>query len=201
VSTDAPDWKALADLLVTRRVQLHPQYKNRRKFVADTHSGSSESWYRMITSIETGTRDNYGRETLAAMEVAYQLEPGSLIRSVRSGMLEPKKHEALVPQGPGEASAHEPAALEIERKVLEDLRTQAEADDKTIGDVLVERGLATPDELTLSEAKQRDRLVKEILDSDLSEDTKNAILLDYVQRRRYHFQKAGLTENVELHKK
>ncbi|MEU8151690.1 hypothetical protein [Nonomuraea sp. NPDC048901] len=196
MSTDAPDWKALGDLLVIRRVQLHPQYKNRRKFVADTHSGSSDSWYRMITSIETGARDNYGRETLAAMEVAYQLEAGSLARTLRTKVLEPRRREALVPQGAG-ALALEPSASETERRVLDVLRAQAEASDKSIGDILVERGLATRDELTLSEEKRGDRLVDDILQSNLPEETKDRILVDYVGRRRHHFRKEGLIEDPD----
>lgn len=197
MSTDAPDWKALGDLLVTRRVQLHAQYKNRRKFVADTHGGGSEaSWYRMITSIETGNRDNYGRETLAAMEVAYQLEPGSISRSLRTGVLEPKKQEAMAAVR-GSTLAHEPPASAVERQVLEELRAQAEATDRSIGDILVERGLASPEELTLSEEKRGDRYVKDILESNLPEDTKNRVLMDYVGRRRHHYRERGLIENVE----
>lgn len=87
------------------------------------------------------------------------------------------------------------------KEAVEELREIAREQDKTIGDLLVERGLATPDELTLSDAKVHDPIVEEILASDLSEETKNSILLDYAERRRYHFRKAGLTENVESHKK
>ena len=193
MSTDAPDWKALGDLLVTRRVQLDSQYKNRRKFVADTHGGSSEpSWYRMITSIETGGRDNYGRETLAAMEIAYQLEPGSLSRSARTKMLEPKKQEAMAAHGVGPSLPDEPVASDVEHQVLEGLRAKAEANDKSIGDILVERGLASPEELMLSEEKRGDQLVKQILDSNLPDDTKNILLMDYVGNRRHHFRKQGL---------
>jgi hypothetical protein len=199
VSTDAPDWNTLGDLLVTRRVQIHSQYKNRRKFVADTHGGgSATSWYRLITSIETGSRDNYSRETLAAMEVAYQLEPGSLARSARSRVLEPKRQVALAQHGSaGFALQPEPSTSDIERQVLDHLRAQAEAADKSIGDILVERGLASAEELTLSEEKRGDRLVKDILESDLPEESKNVLLMDYVGARRHHFREAGLIEGAE----
>lgn len=199
MSTDAPDWKTLGDLLVTRRVQLHPQYKNRRKFVSDTHGGGSEaSWYRMITSIETGSRDNYSRETLAAMEVAYQLEPGSLTRSLRTRTLEPRRQDALATSGArGGRLAHEPPASELERQVLEDLRAHAEASDKSIGDILVERGLARPEELTLSEQKRGDRLLKHVIESDLPEETKNILIMDYVGTRRHHYREKGLIEDID----
>lgn len=181
MSTDAPDWKSLGDLLVTRRVQLHPQYKNRRKFVADTNSGGSESsWYRLITSIETGNRDNYSRETYAAMEVAYQLKPGSLTRALRTGVLEPR--EAAEPDTTEATTARD------ERLVIESIRATAEAQAKTIGEVLVERGLATPAELTVSEHKRFDEIVDDILGSNLPDETKDIILMDYVKERRRTFE-------------
>lgn len=189
MSTDAPDWKALGDLLVTRRVQLHPQYKNRRKFVADTHSGGSESsWYRLITSIETGNRDNYSRETYATMEVAYQLKPGSLARTLRTGALEPLAQEPQQPPA-GEAAAG------AEHLVLAELRAHAEAQDKTIGDVLVERGLATPEELTVSDDKRFDRILRDVLSSDLPDETKNIILMDYVRERRLSYREEDQHHN------
>lgn len=199
MSTDAPDWRALGDLLVRRRVQLDPHYKNRRRFVTDTHSGSKDSWYRIITSVETGARTNYSRETLAAMEVAYQLEPGSLVRSLRTGTLEPKVHEVMVAQGAAVGGTPHDAqpTSEIQRRVLEDLRAQAEASAKSIGDILVERGLASPDELMLSEEKRGDPLVGQILESNLPDDTKNILLMDYVGRRRHRFREQGLIGGSE----
>ncbi len=199
MSTGAPDWGTLGNLLVRRRVQLNPHYKNRRKFVADTHSGSEDSWYRMITSIETGARTNYSRETLAAMEIAYQLEPGSLDRSLRTQALEPQRQAAMAaaPVMAGGSAQEAPPASEIERRVLEELRTQAEASDKSIGDILVERGLASPDELMLSEEKRGDPLVKQILESNLPDETKNLLLMDYVGRRRHHFRKEGILGGPE----
>ncbi|MEV4178783.1 hypothetical protein, partial [Nonomuraea sp. NPDC049709] len=199
MSDDAPDWTTLGNLLVARRVQINPVYRNRRRFVADTAGGSPDSWYRMITSIETGARDNYSRETIAAMEVAYQLEPGSLTRSVRTQQLEPKRQEAMVrPGGPGgETHTPEPPASVIERQVLEDLRAAAQGRGRSIGDILVERGLARPEELTLSEEKKGDRLVEDILASDLPEDTKNLLLKDYADRRRHHYIERGLIEDPD----
>lgn len=93
----------------------------------------------------------------------------------------------------GEASPVEYAisAHNSAQRALEDLRQLAHEQDKTIGDILVERGLASPEELTLSDAKRHDPIVKEILESDLSEETKNSILMAYVEQRRGHFKQAG----------
>ncbi len=83
------------------------------------------------------------------------------------------------------------AAHDAALQALETLRRIAHDQDKTIGDILVERGLASPEELTLSDAKRHDPIVKEILESDLSEETKNSILMAYVEQRRGHFKQAG----------
>jgi transcriptional regulator with XRE-family HTH domain len=78
------------------------------------------------------------------------------------------------------------------KRLLTRLRELADKQDKSIGDILVERGLATRDELMLSEEKRGDRFVKDILSSNLPEDTKNKILMDYVIDRRHSFRDAGL---------
>lgn len=98
--------------------------------------------------------------------------------------------------GPAAGSAEDGRASSPEQFIAA-LREIARETDKSIGDVLVERGLATPDELTLSEQKRGDQLVKEILGSDLPEETKNILLMDYVGSRRHEFQRAGLAERVE----
>ncbi|MEZ0076385.1 hypothetical protein [Planotetraspora sp. GP83] len=73
-----PIWRQLGDQLVHRRVQLDPEYRTRRAFVVATRAVGANGWYRMITSLELGERDNYKRETLAAAETAYRLQPGSI---------------------------------------------------------------------------------------------------------------------------
>lgn len=87
-------------------------------------------------------------------------------------------------------------AIDPERTLMA-LRKIAEEQQKTIGDVLVERGLATRDELTLSEEKRGDRLVEEVLQSNLPEETKDRILMDYAERRRHHFREEGLIGGSE----
>jgi transcriptional regulator with XRE-family HTH domain len=80
----------------------------------------------------------------------------------------------------------------IAARLLDQLRQVAGREEKSIGDVLVERGLATRDELMLSEEKQGDRYVQEILASNLSEEMKNRALMQYVVDRRHSYRDAGL---------
>lgn len=94
--------------------------------------------------------------------------------------------EASGKDGPAERRPPDP------EQALKMLRGIAQEESKTIGDVLVERGLATADELTLSEAKENDRLVSDILQSNLPDRTKDILLLDYVERRRRAYESKGL---------
>lgn len=97
------------------------------------------------------------------------------------------------PRGDEEAGTAEAEDMNlIAARLLDQLRAVAEKEDKSIGDILVERGLATHGELMLSEEKRGDRYVKEILESNLPEDIKDRALLDYVIDRRRSFRDAGL---------
>ena len=79
-------WTRLGELLRRRRIELDLRYRNRRTFEADRAPGL----YRIINAIETGERDNYEPGTIAALEVAYDLVPGSIDRALDGGELEPQ---------------------------------------------------------------------------------------------------------------
>ena len=72
-------WSRLGALLRDRRIELDPRYRNRRTFVRET--GLS---YSVTSNIETGVRDDYGADTIRAVERAYRWQPGS-IRTVLDG--------------------------------------------------------------------------------------------------------------------
>ncbi len=82
-ATDDPDtarWKRLGELLGRARVELDPRYANRRLFCKETGIN-----YRLTTDVENGLRDNYGRSTKIAIEVAYGWAPGSINRVLDGG--------------------------------------------------------------------------------------------------------------------
>lgn len=79
-----PNWKRLGEQLVRRRIELDPRYSNRKTFAAERGVG-----YRIVTDIEHGRRGNYEPATLAAVEVAYGITPGSTGRALAGGELEP----------------------------------------------------------------------------------------------------------------
>lgn len=82
-------WRALGDLLVARRVEIDPRWRNRRLFSEETRGETSfASWYRLIGAVEGGERDNYSRETLVLFEGAYRLRPGAIRRFIAGGPLE-----------------------------------------------------------------------------------------------------------------
>lgn len=79
-------WTRLGRLLKERRVQLNPEYRNRLKFAAE--AGLNE---RLVADIEQNRRTTYRDTSLQAVEVAYQLEPGSLLRALEGGELTPQE--------------------------------------------------------------------------------------------------------------
>lgn len=79
-------------------------------------------------------------------------------------------------------TASERSAATVQ-EALEQVRAIATQENKSVGDVLVDRGLATRDELALSGDARGGRIVREILESSLSEETKNVLLMNYVGAR------------------
>lgn len=75
-------WERLGRLLVSRRVQLDPAYRNRQKFIAAT--GLHE---RLVSDLENARRFSYRTATMDAVEAAYGLAAGGLERALQGGEL------------------------------------------------------------------------------------------------------------------
>lgn len=91
-------WERLGELLTQRRAQLDPRYGRRTTFA--TERGLN---YRVAYEVETARRHNFGDGTLAVIESAYELVPGSLKRTLDGGPLEPASPVVV-------SSAEEPPA-------------------------------------------------------------------------------------------
>ena len=79
----------LGEMLVRRRIELDPRYRNRRTFVAERASGL----YRIVNDIELGRwgkRTAFEPGTIAALEDAYALQAGAIKRALDGGDLEPR---------------------------------------------------------------------------------------------------------------
>jgi hypothetical protein len=72
-----PAWQHLAGLLVERRVQLAPRYRNRRAFCNE-----KDLDYRVVSDIENARRDNFSGPMLTALEVAYDIAEGGIRRAL-----------------------------------------------------------------------------------------------------------------------
>jgi hypothetical protein len=107
-----PDWIKMGEKLVRRRIELDPRYVNRQLFA--TERGVS---YRIATDIEKGRRANYEQGTIAAIEVAYSVTPGSIARALAGGELEPQPAPAEA--GPAAALAPVvPLSLDDEESMI-----------------------------------------------------------------------------------
>jgi hypothetical protein len=79
------EWERVGEMLVRRRLELDPRYRNRRTFARER----DPRLYRLFSDIELGKRSSYKPATLAAIEAAYQLGPGAIGRFRSEGCLEP----------------------------------------------------------------------------------------------------------------
>lgn len=95
------EWERLGEMLVRRRVELDPRYRNRRTFAGDRDS----RLYRLFSDIELGKRASYKPATLAAVEKAYELEPGAIGQFLSGGGLEPLEAGRSGPAGASPAEA------------------------------------------------------------------------------------------------
>jgi hypothetical protein len=80
----ADAWQHLGALLIQRRTALSPRFHNRGAFCEATGLK-----YRLVYDIEEHRRTNFGGSTIAAIEAAYQLAPGSVGRFLAGGELQP----------------------------------------------------------------------------------------------------------------
>jgi hypothetical protein len=84
-TASSADWKRVGEKLTQRRVELDPRYRNRQTFI--TERGIN---YRTVSDIERGRRGNYEAATIASVEVAYKVTPGSVGHVLAGGELEPQ---------------------------------------------------------------------------------------------------------------
>ena len=93
-------WERLGEMLVRRRLELDPRYRNRQTFARER----GPRLYRVFSDVELGKRTSYKPATLAEIEAAYQLEPGSIGRFLGGGDLDPPQSGG---SGPAAASSDE----------------------------------------------------------------------------------------------
>lgn len=68
-----PAWQHLGDLLIKRRINLDPRYRNRRVFCEE-----KKIEYRVISDIEGARRSNFSGPMITAIEVAYEIADGAI---------------------------------------------------------------------------------------------------------------------------
>jgi transcriptional regulator with XRE-family HTH domain len=97
------EWRQLGDFLTTRRAQLNPDFRGRKVFADRTRIN-----YRVLFDIEKGRRTNFGAATLASIEVAYELPPGTIDKILTGDDVDAVL--ATLPSASLDVSPAEPAA-------------------------------------------------------------------------------------------
>lgn len=109
-SDPGQDWQRLGELLIRRRLDLDPRYRNRQVFAAERGVE-----YRIVSDFERHRRSNYHAVTIAEIERAYELPPGSVGRVLAGGDLEPAPDAPRRPSGPAEGPA-DPGVVKVARQ-------------------------------------------------------------------------------------
>ncbi|MGI5274663.1 helix-turn-helix domain-containing protein [Nonomuraea sp. CA-218870] len=158
MDTKTGDWQRLGRYVKERREQLRLT-----QHAVTVRGGPSVATVR---NIEAATAERYRGSTFTQLEDALGWERGSVDAILRGGDPTPLPAGQLPPEEP-----HPPTPVR-----------------KTLGDVLVARGLRRPDELVLSDDVV-DPLVEELLSSTaFDEDFKDHWLSSYSTMRRQIFE-------------
>ena len=96
-----PAWQNLAGLLIHRRVQLDPRYRNRRTFCDE-----KQIEYRVVSDIEGARRSNFSAPMLTALEVAYDIPDGGIKQALTDPTLKELPRRNTSPTSPRRASPH-----------------------------------------------------------------------------------------------
>ncbi|GAA2990205.1 hypothetical protein GCM10017559_07770 [Streptosporangium longisporum] len=89
-------------------------------------------------------------------------------------------------------------ASEVLRQAVADLRDRAQAENRPLAELLVEEGIVSPDELVVPDSLRPDPIIEEInASSDLSEETKIALIRAHLENRARRFEDARM-ERKEL---
>ena len=213
-----PDaWRRLARLLRSRRAHLDPRFSKRNVFCESTGLN-----YKLVQDIEGAptTRTSFSDEAFALFESAYRWAPGSIAQVLSGG--EPTEvaavtataaatvvptHRGPSQDGGNEATLHAtlPALTgsmtghvgQSQGVDLVALRERAEAEGKTVGQVMVEEGLAHPDELKVPDALPVDPIIAEIEASNLSDETKAQAIRWHRNNRAQTFERERLRREAE----
>lgn len=90
--------KGIGKTLVTRRVSLNPERHRDRPGWMETVKARTDLSVRVIIDLETGARDSYQPNTLAALEQVYRLYPKTLGAALKgTGQLISEDGELLYP--------------------------------------------------------------------------------------------------------
>jgi hypothetical protein len=122
--TDADAWARLGALLVRRRVELDRRYRNRQLFATER-----DIEYRLVSDIERHRRQNFEETTIAVIEAAYDLAPGSIGRVLAGGDL--ASPQAVTSQDPGPAQDSDPYGVQL-AQIRDELAALLDDIDKRI---------------------------------------------------------------------
>lgn len=159
---------------------------------------STDNWGHIERGYQSMGRDQEPRvvippaDTLAHMAKAVNISPEELTAIGRADAADAlrdlqQRAAVAVPAAPavnGERSAA--------RHLLDSLRARAVEGDRSLGEMLVDEGLADPEELIIPDAMPPDPTIEEINASNISEETKAKLIRLHLENRARRFEASRL---------
>lgn len=160
---------------------------------------STENWGHIERGYQSTGRGHQPRtvippaDTLAHMANALDVTPEELSAIGRQDAADALR-DLRAREGAVAASGQLAVAngLTSARQVLNSLRERGAAEARSLGEVLVQEGLADPEELIIPDALPPDPIVEEINTSDISDKTKAKLIRLHLENRARRFEEERL---------
>jgi hypothetical protein len=160
---------------------------------------STENWGHIERGYQSTGRGQPPRtvipppDTLAHMAKAVRITPEELEVIGRHDAADVLRHlqPLKVPAGVGPDAARLDAGVAA-RQLLDSLRQQAAEEDRSLAELLVDRGLASADEMVIPDAMPPDPIIEEINASDISDATKARLIKLHLENRAKRFEEHRL---------
>lgn len=179
------DWQRLAARAVARRTSLGMTQQ-------DVQAAGGPA-VATIRHIEGANKTRYRGTILGRLEIALRWTPGSveqILAGGEPGILAAELGDASLP--PLEASLAGRATSDATRRVMSDLRGRAYSENRSLVEVLIEEGFLEPDELIIPDSLPPDRTIKEIIASNIPEETKATLIRLHLENRAKRFEEDRL---------
>lgn len=193
--SDTQDWQRLSEAVRERRETLGMTQQD-----VQAAGGPAVATMRIL---EGARQENYRGVILSRLEKALRWTPGSVQRVLGGGDPTPIEDMHSGPaMRPGDAGmklqvvdthTNSPPGSKT-RDFVEGIRARAQAEGRSLGEVLVADGLADPEELVIPDSLAPDPIIRLINNSDATDEEKMNLIRMHLENRAARFEQERLAQ-------